>query len=94
MFLGWLVILVTCFLSLGLILFCGCIGFVYKCVCAISVLGLGVILNKLIQNDKSNKKKKKNITKQNSKKSTGRDEQTETTTKKIPGSGNRISVLV
>jgi hypothetical protein len=24
---------VTCFLSIGLILFCGCIGFVAKCVC-------------------------------------------------------------
>jgi hypothetical protein len=34
---------VTCFLSLGLILFCGCIGFFAKCVCAISVSGLGVI---------------------------------------------------
>jgi hypothetical protein len=37
------VVSVTCFLSLGLILFCDCIGFVAKCVCAISVPGLDVI---------------------------------------------------
>jgi hypothetical protein len=40
-----LVVSVTCFLSLGLILFCGYIGFVAKCVCVcvISAPGLGVI---------------------------------------------------
>jgi hypothetical protein len=40
---GYLVVSVTCFLSLGLILFCDCIGFLTKCVCAISVPSLGVI---------------------------------------------------
>jgi hypothetical protein len=42
---GSLVFSVTCFLSLGLILFCGCIEFLAKCVCvcAISVPGLAVI---------------------------------------------------
>jgi hypothetical protein len=40
---GQLVVSVTCFLSLGLILFYGYIGFLLKCVCAISVPGLGVI---------------------------------------------------
>jgi hypothetical protein len=40
---GYLVVSVTCLLSLGLILFCGCIGFVAKCVCVISVPELGVI---------------------------------------------------
>jgi hypothetical protein len=35
--------IVTCFLSLCLILFCGCIGFVAKCTCVISVCVLGVI---------------------------------------------------
>jgi hypothetical protein len=34
---------VTCFLSLGLILGFGCIRFLAKDVCAISVPGLGVI---------------------------------------------------
>jgi hypothetical protein len=34
---------VTCFLSLGLILFCGYIGFVAKCVCDIFAPGVGVI---------------------------------------------------
>jgi hypothetical protein len=38
-----LVVSVTYFLSVGLILFCGCIGFLAKCVCGISVPGLGVI---------------------------------------------------
>jgi hypothetical protein len=38
-----LVVSVTCFLSLGLILFCGCIGFLANCVCAVSVPALGVI---------------------------------------------------
>jgi hypothetical protein len=37
-----LVVLVNCFLSLGLILFCGCIGFLVKCVCAISAPVLAV----------------------------------------------------
>jgi hypothetical protein len=38
-----LVVSLTCFLSLDLILFFDFIGFVAKCVCAISVPGLGVI---------------------------------------------------
>jgi hypothetical protein len=40
---GYLVVSVTCFLSLGLILFCHYIEFLAKCVCTISVPGLGVI---------------------------------------------------
>jgi hypothetical protein len=52
-----LVVSVTCFLSLGLILFCGCIDFLAKCVCAISVHDLGVIHYELIHNNKTNNNK-------------------------------------
>jgi mannose/fructose/N-acetylgalactosamine-specific phosphotransferase system component IIC len=58
------------FSFLGLILFCGCIGFLAKCMCAISVPGLGVISINYITIIKLTKKKKK------TKKSMGRDEQT------------------
>jgi hypothetical protein len=69
------VVSVTCFLSLGLVLFCGCIQFVAKCVCAISVSGLGIIWYYVIHNSKINKNNNK---KKTPRKSMGRDEQTKT----------------
>jgi hypothetical protein len=67
------VVSVICFLSLGLILFCDCIGFLTKSLCAISVPTLGVIQYYLIHNNK---------VKQTNKEIKGGDKQTRNKTNK------------